>query len=112
MLTRLIFVIAAVLALLAVAVPGEGGLQSAAVTVACLTGVLAAIDAARAGRYVWAGGLVVLAALLNPVLPLAPARGPALALVGVSLAIIAGWLFVLYRTIPTQSIAQVLHPPR
>jgi hypothetical protein len=112
MLTTIVFVIAAVLALAALALPGEGGIQSVAVGVACLTGILAAVDAARADRYAWACGLIALAALLNPVMPVAPARGAALALVGISLAIIAGWIFVLYRTIPSQSIAQVLHPPR
>jgi hypothetical protein len=112
MLTRIVFVIAAAVALLALVLPGEGVIQSAAIAVACLAGILAAVDAARAGRYVWACGLVVLAALLNPVLPVAPARGSALALVGISLAIVASWMFVLYRTIPSQSIAQVLHPPR
>lgn len=112
MLTRIVFVIAATLALLALALPGDGGLQSAALVVACLTGIVAAVDAARAGRYMWASGLIFLAALLNPVVPVAPARGPALALVGISLAIIASWIFVLYRTIPSQSIAQVLHPPK
>jgi len=112
MLTRIVFVIATVFALLALALAGESGLQSAAVGVACLAGILAAVDAARAGRYVWASGLIVVAALLNPVMPMAPTRGSALALVGISLAIIASWMFVLYRTIPSQSIAQVLHPPR
>ncbi len=112
MLTTIVVVVAAVLALAALALPGQGGIQSGAVGVACLAGILAAVDAARAGRYAWACGLIVLAALLNPVMPVAPARGSALVLVGISLAIIAGWKFVLYRTIPSQSIAQVLHPPR
>jgi hypothetical protein len=111
MLTRIVFVAAVVLALLALAIPGEGGLQTVAVALVCLTAILAAVDAARAGRYIWACGLVVAAALLNPVVPVALPRGSAFALLGVSLAMIASWMFVLYRTIPSQSIAQVLHPP-
>jgi hypothetical protein len=112
MLTRIVFVVAAVLALATLALPGESGVRSVALVVACLTGILAAVEAARAGRYVWAAGLIGLAVLLNPVLLVAPGHGSTLALVGISLAIIASWIFVLYRTIPSQSIAQVLHPPK
>ena len=110
MLTRIAFTTAIVLALLTLAVPGQGSLQVVAVAVVCLTAVLAAIEAGRIDRYLWVSGFILMAVLLNPILPLAPEAGPALALLGVSLAMVASWMIVLSRTIPTQSIAQVLHP--
>lgn len=111
MLTRIVFIGAAVLALVALTIPSEGGLQTIAFVCVCLAAILAAVDAARAGRYMWACGLIAVAALLNPIVPVALPRASAFALLGVSLAMIASWIFVLYRTIPSQSIAQVLHPP-
>jgi hypothetical protein len=111
MLTRIAFVIAIVLALLSLGLPNLEGIRVMAVAAGCFAAVFAAIDAARNGRYVWLAGLLLLAALLNPILPLPLAPTPAVLLLTVSLAAIASWMFVLNRTIPTQSIAQVLHPP-
>jgi hypothetical protein len=110
MLTRIAFAATAVLALLTFAFPG-GSVQIAAVTAACLTAVLAAIEAGREGRYPWVFGFVVLAVVLNPVMPLMLASGYALALLGLSLAMVITWMIVLNRTIPSRSIAQVLYPP-
>jgi hypothetical protein len=52
----------------------------------------------------------VLAAVLNPILPIALPPTAAFLLLSVSLAILASWMVVLSRTVPSQSIAQVLHP--
>jgi hypothetical protein len=109
MLTRIVFATAVVLALLTLAFPG-GGVQVVAIAAACLTVVLAAIDAGREGKYVWGVGFVVLAVVLNPIVPLALATGYALALLGVSLAMVIAWMVVLDRAIPSRSIAQVLYP--
>jgi hypothetical protein len=56
------------------------------------------------------GGLLVLAVAQNPIVPnaLEPAR--AVLVLTVALAGIAAWMFPLNRAVPTQSIAQVLHP--
>ena len=110
MLIRIVYAVAILLALLTLALPGRGGIQAAAVAVACLTAILAAIEAGRIGRYLWVSGFMVMVLLLNPILPLALGPGPALALLGVSLAMVASWMIVLSRTIPSQSIAEVLYP--
>ena len=110
MLTRLAFVVAIVLALSSLAFPDRAGIGVAAVAAVCFVAVLAAIEAGRAGRYLWLAGLLVLAAVLNPIMPLAlPPTGGVL-LLSVSFAILATWMAVLSRTVPSQSIAQVLHP--
>jgi hypothetical protein len=110
MLTRIAFVVAVVLALLSLVFPDRGGIGVIAVAAACFAAVLAAIEAGRAGRYLWLGGLIVLAALLNPILPLALSTTAAVWLMTVSFAVLASWMVVLSRTAPSQSIAQVLHP--
>ena len=110
MLTRIAFVAAVVLGLLSLIFRATPGIGVAAVAALCFTAVLAAIDAGRAGRYVWLAGLLALAAALNPILPVAQSPAAGLLLMTVSLAILTGWMFVLSRTVQSQSIAQVLYP--
>lgn len=110
MLTRIVFVVAIVLALLSLLFPDRPGIGVMAVAAACFAAVLAAIEAGRAGRYLWLVGLIVLAALLNPILPLALSTTGAVWLLTVSFAVLTGWMVVLRRTVPSQSIAQVLYP--
>lgn len=110
MLTRIAFVVTIMLALLSMALPDRTEFGAMAVAAGCFAAVLAAIEAGRAGRYLWLAGLLVLALLLNPILPLALAPMSAVLLLTLSLAMVASWMFVLNRAVPTQSIAQVLHP--
>jgi hypothetical protein len=110
MLTRIVFVVAVVLALLSLVFPDRGGIYAVALAAVCFAAVLAAIEAGRAGRYLWLGGLIALAALLNPVVPLALSPTSAILLMSVGFAMLTAWMVVLNRTIPSQSIAQVLHP--
>jgi hypothetical protein len=109
MLTRVVFVVAIVLALLSLVLPEREAIGVVAVAAVCFTAVLAAIDAGRAGRYLWVLGLVALAAILNPILPVALPPPGAVLLLCVSLAVLATWMAVLNRTVPPESIAQVLH---
>jgi hypothetical protein len=110
MLTRIAFVVAITLALLSLALPSVDALRVMAVAAGCFAAVFAAIEAGRTGRYVWLVGLLVLAVMLNPIRPLSlePARFALVLTIG--LAGIASWMFVVNRAVPTQSIAQVLHP--
>jgi hypothetical protein len=55
-------------------------------------------------------GLIALAALLNPILPLALSPTSANLLINVGLAMLTARMVVLSRTMPSQSLAQVLHP--
>lgn len=110
MLTRIAFVIAITLALLSLGLPNLVAIRVMAVAAGCFAAVFAAIEAGRTGRYIWLVGLLVLAVVLNPILPLSLGPARSVLLLTVGLAGIASWLFVLNRTAPTQSIAQVLHP--
>jgi hypothetical protein len=110
MLTRIVFVVAVILAVLSLVLPERAAIGAVAVAAVCFASVLAAIDAGRAGRYLWVVGLLALAAILNPILPLALSPPAAVLLLSVSLAVLAAWMAVLNRTVPPKSIAQVLHP--
>ncbi len=110
MLTRIAFVVAVMLALLSLGLSDRGGIYVAAVAAACFAAVLAAIEAGRAGRYLWLAGLVMLAALLNPILPIALSPAAAVVVMSASSVILTAWMVVLSRTVPSQSIAQVLYP--
>jgi hypothetical protein len=110
MLTRIAFVVAIALALLSLGLPNFGVIRVMAITAGCFAAVFAAIEAGRTGRYIWLGGLLVLAVALNPIVPLALEPARAVLLLTVGLAGIAAWMFALNRAVPTQSIAQVLHP--
>ena len=110
MLTIIAFVVAITLALLSLALPGLDAVRVMAVAAGCFGAVFAAIEAGRTGRYIWLAALLVLAVMLNPIRPLSlePARFALVLTIG--LAGIASWMFVVNRAVPTQSIAQVLHP--
>ncbi len=110
MLTRIVFVVAVVLTLLSLVFGGQPGIGVFAAVAVCFAAVLAAIEAGRAGRYLWVSGMLLLAVVLNPILPVALPPPAATVLLGVGLAAVASWIIVLRRTIPSQSIAQVLHP--
>jgi hypothetical protein len=110
MLSRIVFVVAIMLALLSLALPERAAIGVVAVAAVCFASVLAAIDAGRVGRYLWVVGLLALAAILNPILPLALSPPGAALLLSVSLAVLATWMAVLNRTVLPKSIAQVLHP--
>src|SRR5689334_10968132 len=106
MLTRIAFVIAITLALLTLALPSIDALRVVAVAAGCFAAVFAAIEAGRAGRYIWLGGLLVLAVILNPIRPLSLEPARFALLLGIGLAGIASWMFVVNRVVPSQSIAQ------
>jgi len=110
MLTRIVFVVAIAVALLSLALPDRTAIGIAAVGVACFAAVLAAIEAGRAGRYLWGAGLLAMAVILNPIVPLALPPAGAVLMLSVSLAVLGSWVVVLNRTVESQSIAQVLHP--
>jgi hypothetical protein len=110
MLTQIVFVLAVTLALLSLAIPERAAIGVVAVAAVCFAAVLAAIDAGRAGRYLWLVGLLALAAVLNPILPLTWSPLGAVLALSLSLAVLAVWMTVLNRTVQPQSIAQVLHP--
>ncbi len=63
----------AVLLLAALSLP-TGSYQVLFEVVVCLSGLLAATQAVRAGKYFWAAGFVGIAVLFNPVVPVALAR--------------------------------------
>ena len=110
MFTRIAFVAAVGLALLSLGLPDQAGIDVMAMAVVCLAALLAAIEAGRAGRFLWVASLLVLAAVLNPILPLALSPTAVVLLLSIGLAMLAGWMAVLNRTVPSQSIAQVLSP--
>jgi hypothetical protein len=110
MFTRTAFVAAVGLALLSLGLPGEAWIGVMAIAGVCFAALLAAIEAGRAGRFVWGASLLVLAAVLNPILPLALSPTAAVLLLSLGLAMLASWMAALHRTVPSQSIAQVLYP--
>jgi hypothetical protein len=110
MLTRIVFIVAILLALLSLVLPERAAIGVMAIAAVCFASVLAAIDAGRAGRYLWVVGLLALAAILNPILPAASSPPGAVLLLSASLGVLATWMAVLHRMVPPQSIAQVLHP--
>ena len=60
--------------LLAVLRLPTGGYQVLFEVVVCLSGLLVATQAVRAGKYLWALGFSAIAVLFNPVVPVALAR--------------------------------------
>lgn len=109
-MTRIAFVVAIALALLSLGLPNLVAIRVMAVAAGCFAAVFAAIEAGRTGRYFWLAGLLVLAVMLNPIRPLSLEPTRVALLLTVGLLGIASWMFVLNRALPTQSIAQVLHP--
>lgn len=110
MLTRIAFVVAIALALLLLALPNLATICVMAIDAGCFAAVFAAIEAGRTGRSLWLAGLLVLAVMLNPILPLSLEPARFLLLLTLGGAGIASWMIVLNRAVPTQSIARVLHP--
>jgi hypothetical protein len=110
MMTKIFLASAAVLAVVSFAWPAQPFVHFLAALTICVAAIFAALEAGSNGRYLWLAGFVVMAAVLNPVVPLELTRIPAMALTGVCLAVLASWLLVLRRTVPTLSASQVLHP--
>ena len=74
MLTRIMmWVSIAVLLLAALRLP-TGSYQVMFEVVVCMSGLLAATQAVRAGKYLWATGFSAIAVLFSPVVPLALAQ--------------------------------------
>jgi len=74
MLTRIMmWVSIAALLLVALRLP-IGSHQLVFEVVVCMSGLLAATQAVRAGKYLWATGFIAIAVLFSPVVPLAAAR--------------------------------------
>jgi hypothetical protein len=109
MMTKIFLSAAAVLALLSFAWPAQSVLHFLATLTICVAAIFAALQAGSEGRYYWLGGFIVLALLLNPVVPVASDRIPAMVLAFLGLAMIASWVIVLRGTTPTLSASQVLH---
>ena len=74
MLTKIMKWVSIAALLLAVLRLPIGGYQVLFEVVVCLSGLLVATQAVRAGKYLWATGFVAIAVLFNPVVPLALAR--------------------------------------
>jgi hypothetical protein len=74
MFTRIMkWVSIAALLLAALSLPTRG-YQVGFEVLVCLSGLLVATQAARAGKYLWATGFVAIAVLFNPVVPVALGR--------------------------------------
>jgi hypothetical protein len=110
LLAKLFLASALVIALVAVASPGNATMQFAAIAACCFTALLVAFQAGGDGHYGWFAGFLAMAVLLNPILPVPLERVPSLALMGVCIIVIASWMVNLQRAMPSQSIAQVLYP--
>jgi len=101
MLTGIVFLIAILLALLSLALPDHIAIAPVTIAAACLAAVLATIEAGRARRYLWAMGLLALAAILNPILPLALSPTGAVLLLSVGFMVLTGWMIALRRPMPS-----------
>ena len=101
MLTGTVFVIGILLALLSLALPDRTAAWTIATAAVCLAAVLATIEAGRARRYVWAMGLLGLAAILNPLLPLLLSPTGAVLLLSAGFAILTGWMFARHHPVPS-----------
>jgi hypothetical protein len=99
-----------VLGLLSLTWSTQLGLQLLGALTACLAAVFAAVQAGGQGRYIWLGAFVLMAVLLNPVVPIPLSRATSLLALAMSLAVLVSWQAILRRTVPGQSVAQVLHP--
>src|SRR5215831_19564145 len=74
MLTKIMKWVSIAALLLAVLRLPTGSYQALLEIVVCMSGLLAATQAVRAGKYFWATGFVAIAVLFNPVVPVALAR--------------------------------------
>jgi hypothetical protein len=110
MLSKMLLASALLLGLLSLAWPAQLGIQLLVAVTACLAAVVAAVQAGNHGRYLWLSAFVLMAALLNPVVPFPLPRAISLLVLAMSLAALVSWQVTLRRTVPAQSISQVLHP--
>lgn len=109
MVSKIFLSSAILLGLLSLAWPGQLSLQLLVALIACLAAVFAAVQAGGQGRYIWLCGFVVMAALLNPVVPVPLSRVTSLLVLAMSLAVLAAWQAVVRRTTLGPSASQVLH---
>ncbi len=106
MFTRIMkWVSIAVLLLAALRLP-TGSYQVLFEVAVCMSGLLAATQAVRAGKYFWAAGFLAIAVVFNPVVPIALSRKIFLWLDWVCLAAFLLSLAALKRQ-PTLSIPSI-----
>jgi hypothetical protein len=110
MLIKSFFTCAMVFAILTISFPSGTGLQFIALAAACIAAALAAVRSIDEDRYLWFSGFVAIAVLLNPIGALWLTRTPSLVMLGICLTILVSWMVIRRRAVPSQSIAQVLHP--
>jgi hypothetical protein len=106
MLTRIMMWVSIPALLLAALRVPTGSYQVLFEVVICLSGLLAATQAVRAGKYLWATGFAAIAVLFNPVVPVALARRTSLWLDLVCLMTFLLSLAAL-KTRPTLSIPSI-----
>lgn len=99
MLTGIVFVIGILLAFLSLALPERVTIGTVTTAAVCLAAVLATIEASRVRRYVWAMGLLGLAAILNPILPLLLSPTGTVLLLSAGFAILTGWMFARHHPV-------------
>jgi hypothetical protein len=109
MLSKVFLSSAIVLGLLSLAWPAQLGLQLLVALTASLAAVFAAVQAGGHGRYLWLCAFVLMAALLNPAVPVPLSRVTSLLVLAMSLAVLASWQAILRRTVHGPSVSQVLH---
>jgi hypothetical protein len=110
MLITFFFTCVMVFALLTLAFPAARDIQFVAVVTASVAAALAAARAIGEDRYLWFSGFTAIVVLLNPIGAMSLRRIPVLVALGFCLAILASWMVMTRRSMPSQSIAQVLHP--
>jgi hypothetical protein len=110
MLIKFFFICAMLFGLLTISFPAGTGLQFVALAAACIAATLAALRSIDEDRYLWFSSFIAIAVLLNPVGALWLARTPLLVMLGIGLTLLVSWMVVRRRAVPSQSIAQVLHP--
>lgn len=108
MLITFFFVCAMVFAILTFVFPADRSIQFAAIGAASVAAVLAAARSIGEERYLWFSGFVAIAVLLNPIGAAWLNRLPALAVLGVCLAILASWMVMRRRARRHSSMAPVL----
>jgi hypothetical protein len=104
MLIGIVFVVALLLAVISLALPDRLAIGTITIAAVCLAAVLTTIEAGRAGRYVWAMGLLGLAAILHPILRLVLSPAGAALLLSVGLVVLAGWMILWRRTVPPRRL--------
>jgi hypothetical protein len=104
-------VLALTLMVAAAAWPAAAPYGFAAALVLCAIAVIATLEAVQVDRKVCALGLGAIAVFFNPFLSVGLSRRLALTASLGALGGLIAWLVMLERTVPPESIAQVLHPP-